>query len=97
ANASAWLQGWTQDARFAIRQLRRAPAFTAIAVFTLALGIGANTAIFSVVEHVLFSPFPYRGGDRIVRLWESSPGNQIFFTPSAATLRVWQARTHTLE
>lgn len=97
ANALAWLQGWTQDARFAIRQLRRTPAFTAIAIFTLALGIGANTAIFSVVDHVLFSPFPYRGGDRIVRLWESSPGEQIFFTPTAATLGVWRARTHTLE
>jgi predicted permease len=97
ANAWAWMQGWTQDVRFALRQLRRTPAFTFIAVFTLALGIGANTAIFSVVQHVLLAPIPYRGGDRIVQLWESGGANQIQITPSAGMLRSWQARAHTLE
>lgn len=98
AHVWAWLQGWVQDVRFAIRQLRRTPAFTTIAVLTLALGIGANTAIFSVVQHVLLAPIPYRGGDRIVQLLESIPsGNQAFIMPSAQMVRVWQARTRTLE
>src|SRR6185437_2563634 len=97
AHVTAWLQGWTQDVRFALRQLRRTPAFTAIAIFTLALGIGANTAIFSVVQHVLLAPIPYRGGDRIVQIWEATAGNQLFISPSAEALHVWQARTRTLE
>jgi predicted permease len=63
-----WLVEWMQDVRFAARHLRKAPAFTAIAVLTLALGIGANTAIFSVVRHLLMSPLPYPKGDRVVAL-----------------------------
>ncbi|MEO7041435.1 MAG: ABC transporter permease [Gemmatimonadaceae bacterium] len=98
ALASRRAQGWAQDVRFAVRQLRRTPAFTVIAVLTLALGIGANTAIFSVVQHVLLAPVPYRGGDRIVRILESiPPGNQAFITPQAQTIRIWQARAHTLD
>ncbi len=98
ARASRWMQGWMQDVRFALRQLRRTPTFTIIAVLTLALGIGANTAIFSVVQHVLLAPIPYRGGDRIVQILESiSPANQFFVTPTAERVHVWQARAHTVE
>jgi predicted permease len=67
-SARDWLVEWMQDVRFAARHLRRAPAFTAVAVLTLALGIGANTAIFSVVRHLLVSPLPYPNGDRVVAL-----------------------------
>jgi putative ABC transport system permease protein len=59
-----------QDLRFGARMLVRRPGFTVVAVLTLALGIGANTAVYDVIENVLLAPLPYPGQDRIVKLWE---------------------------
>jgi len=59
-----------RDLRYGLRGLRRAPAFSAIVILTLALGLGANTAIFSVVRAVLLKPLPYPDSERLVRLGE---------------------------
>ena len=70
-----------RDVRYAFRTLGRSPMFTFMAAFALALGIGANTAIFSVVNGVVLEGLPYRDSDRIVMLWEDS-------TPRGGTNRV---------
>src|SRR2546426_2376080 len=65
------------DLKFAFRQLLKTPGSTAVAVLTLALGIGANTAIFSVIDGLLLKPLPYPEPDQLVTLWERSPQRGI--------------------
>jgi putative ABC transport system permease protein len=66
----SWLHSVASDCRFALRQLRKSPGFTVIAVFTLALGIGSTTAIFSAVNPILFQPLPYPHANQIMSVWE---------------------------
>jgi putative ABC transport system permease protein len=87
-------EGWWQDLRYAARSLRGNPGFTAVAAITLALGVGANTAIFSVINAVMLRPLPYAQSDRLVRLWESNPPRGWpQFSVSHPNFLDWRART----
>jgi putative ABC transport system permease protein len=68
-----WLEQLLQDIRYGLRFLRRGPGFTAVAVLTLALGIGASTAIFSAVNPILFESLPYPHADRVMMIWDFGP------------------------
>src|ERR1043165_8838281 len=77
--------------------LAKHKAFASVAVVTLALGIGANTAIFSVVNELLLSPLPYRNAEQIVMLWEVTPEGRHQNTTSRANFRAWKAQSTSFE
>jgi putative ABC transport system permease protein len=86
------------DFAYGVRLLKARPWFTAAAVFTLALGIGANTAIFSVLNALILSPLPFVNPDRLVMVWESEGGNpESTFIVSAPNWQDWRARSTTLQ
>jgi putative ABC transport system permease protein len=91
-----WLEEFRQDLRFAFRQLRSAPAFASVAALTLALGIGANSAMFALVDAALLRPLPFRDPDRLVMLWERS---ETSVRGAVAPLNVldWSERNRTFD
>lgn len=90
ARSSAWMEGVLQDLRYGTRSLRRAPGFTVTAIIALALGIGASTAIFSVVNGVLLRPLPYRAPQDLVTVLHNGT-NPV----SPANFLDWRKDTHT--
>jgi putative ABC transport system permease protein len=96
-----WLRDADQDVRYTVRTMRRAPGFAAVAVLTLALGIGATTAIYSVVDAILLQPLPFTDSDRLVRVIENIPSGEPGRPPLRGALTYpefleWRSRTKTL-
>ena len=94
-NWAAWWSSVIQDLRLSLRALRRAPGFAAAAVTTLAIGIGLNAAMFSLVNTVVRRPLPYPDGERLAVVFSRNPGRGIpTFSASPADLRDWRKEQH---
>lgn len=91
-----WLEQLLQDIRYGMRFLRRGPGFTAVAVLTLALGIGAGTAIFSAVNPILFEPLPYPHAERVTMIWDFGSGGSHLY-PTFGTYRELVERSRSFD
>jgi putative ABC transport system permease protein len=95
------MTAFIRNLNFALRLLRKSPGFAFVAVLIMALGIGANTAIFSVIHAVLLEPLPFRDADRLVQLWHAPPQTSFpgmtEFSVSAANFLDWRKQNHVFE
>jgi predicted permease len=91
-----WLERVLQDVRYALRQLRRAPGFAVTVVMTLALGLGAAVAMYTVVDRVMLRPLPYRDAGSLVNIKETSTTGEPGWGTAFLDIAEWQARSHTL-
>jgi predicted permease len=85
------------DLRFALRGMRRRPIFSATVILLLALGVGANTAIFSVIDQTILRPFPMPDGNRVVTMVVSAGNGQFEFDPPQPVIDLWKSRTRLVE
>ncbi len=93
-----FLQTFIQDLKYAVRSLRKNPGFVSVVVASLALGIGANSTIFSVMNTLLYRPLPYRGADRMVAIWETPLGHpDQWQPPPIAEVLDWQKQSRVFE
>jgi predicted permease len=92
-----WLETLVEDLRYGLRQLCRNPGFTAVTVLTLALGIGANTAIFSIVDAVLLQPLPFKDANRLMHITEYRPGDVDITGVSFPDYLVWKQQNTVFE
>jgi len=93
-----WVERFGQDLRYGARILTAGPGFTFVAILTLALGIGANSTIFSFVNSILLRPLPLKNSDRLVEIWEANPQRGISRTgPSSPTFLDWQEQSKSFE
>jgi putative ABC transport system permease protein len=95
------MRNWIADLRYGVRALRRSPGFALGAILVLALGIGANTAIFSIVDAVLLRPLPYQDASRLMQVWHVPPAKNFpgltFFSVSPANYLDWQRQSASFE
>jgi putative ABC transport system permease protein len=90
-----WFEELRDDVKFAVRQLRMSPGFTLVATLTLALGIGANSAIFALADATLIRPLAFDQPERLTMLWETSPGGRSIVAPYEFV--AWSERNHSYE
>src|SRR5204863_6990492 len=92
-----WLEPVTQDLRLAVRSLRKSPGFLAVVILSLALGIGANSTIFSVIDTLLYRPLPYDHPEQLITIWETRVGEEGTGRAPIAESLDWKRQNHVFQ